>query len=295
MKKEIFKTKIVKFLKLNYFSFEDLKIVKFKIFGKYGILNILIKNSNLNNIKKFNCVKKKLFDIFKNKKVLKETYDFKSYFVFKNKNELKVNKIYFYKKKIENYFVRNNFVIYEGKEIENIENNFTFLRSYKGHPSRSKKDTFYIKNIKNALLRTHMTCLQKKHIKNNNISKMIFSGKVYRKDKGSKHLESFHQIDALILNNKRLDFLFFKNIFEGLLLYIFKKKIYIRYRNSYFPFTLPSYEIDIKKKINDEWIEIGGAGEVHEDISENKNGFAFGFGLERIIMIKNNLKNIGMI
>ncbi|WDI79295.1 hypothetical protein ONB66_00605 [Candidatus Vidania fulgoroideae] len=295
MKKNIFKIKIIKFIKFNDFNFEEYKIIKSKILGRIGILNMLIKFSNLRNIVYLNHIKKTLFKIL-NKKKINNNYEIKNYtnfFIFKKKIEHKINKIFFYKKKIENFFIKKNFKIREGKEIEKIKNNFTFLRSYKNHPSRSKSDTFYIKNEKKMLLRTHMTSLQKKYITKKN--DMIFSGKVYRKDKGSKHLVSFHQIDGMILRKNYINFNYFKNIFENLIKYIFEKKIYIRYRNSYFPFTLPSYEIDIKKKKKDKWIEVGGVGEIHENISRKRNGIAFGFGLERLIMIKNNLKNINEI
>ncbi|MGX7589184.1 tRNA ligase subunit PheS family protein [Candidatus Vidania fulgoroideorum] len=295
MKKKIFKIKLIKFLKLNKFNFEDFKIIKFKILGKNGILNLLIKNSNIFNIKKVNSLKKKIAKILRYIKITKkkQNNNYINYFVFKNKKKI-TNNIYFYIKKIEDFFKNKGFEIHEGKEIESVKNNFTFLRSDKGHPSRSSKDTFYIKNNRKLLLRTHMTCLQKKYIKSNK-KKIIFSGKVYRKDKGSQHLLSFNQIDGLILKEKEIDFRYFRRIFEDLILLLFKKKIHIRYRNSYFPFTLPSYEVDIKKNINDKWIEVGGAGEIHEDISPNYNGIAFGIGVERIIMIKKNLKNISLI
>ncbi|WDI79442.1 hypothetical protein ONB79_00235 [Candidatus Vidania fulgoroideae] len=295
MKKNTFKIEIIKFIKFNNFNFEGYKIIKNKILGRIGILNILIKFSNLKNIVYINILKKKILKILNKKKIHKnENFNkYLNFFIFKKETENNINKVFFYKKKIEKFFIKKNFKVREGKEIEKTKNNFTFLRSFKNHPSRSKNDTFYVKNEKNMLLRTHMTCLQKKYIKKRN--DMIFSGKVYRKDKGSKHLVSFHQIDGMILRKNYIDFNYFRNIFENLIKYFFEQKIFIRYRNSYFPFTLPSYEIDIKKKKKDKWLEIGGVGEIHENISKKKNGIAFGFGIERLIMIKNNLKNINEV
>ncbi|MGX7589030.1 tRNA ligase subunit PheS family protein [Candidatus Vidania fulgoroideorum] len=233
----------------NNLCFEDKKNIKSKFIGKKGIFNILIKFVSFSNKKKLNKLKLIFLNRLKSVKNKINSISLKNFVIFKNYNQpIIYNKIIRFKKDIENFFEKLKFKVFEGMEIQNIERNFEFLRIKKKHPSRSHKDTFYIKNFKNNVLRTHMTCLQKKYIRKNKCTKLIFSGKVYRRDRSPKHLKSFHQIDGLILKNKKIDFFYFRKIFESFLNEIFKKHIYIRYRNSNFPFTSPSYEIDIKKK-----------------------------------------------
>ncbi|MGX7576629.1 tRNA ligase subunit PheS family protein [Candidatus Vidania fulgoroideorum] len=302
MKLNIFKIKVLSFFKSNNFNFDNLeefKFIKYKFLGKIGIINILIRlnNSRRNCLVILNKLKKKLNCKIKYKSKKLKIDVFENLYLSKNN----VNPLYYFIEKIEDFFIKLGFKYILGDEIKNVYNNFSFLRITEDHPSRSFRDTFYLS--KKYVIRTHMTSLYKEHFekkfkyfKNNKPFKTIFSGKVYRRDKGSFHLSKFHQIDGVIFKKKFINFKYFVKIFKELIDNVFEKKCFLRYRNSHFPFTLPSYEIDIKLNRYENWIEVCGAGNMHEDIlnklNSNLKGFAFGIGVERLIMSLFKIKNI---
>ncbi|MDH3004810.1 MAG: phenylalanine--tRNA ligase subunit alpha [Candidatus Shikimatogenerans sp. JK-2022] len=243
-------------------------IIKFKkkYLNKKGIISFFINKLKITKNKKelgkkINLLKKKVLLIIKtNKKKKKKkgginiNYDF-----FYNKNIYTLggrHPINIIKEKIINILYNLNFkLIYDGKEIEDDWHNFEALNFPKYHPSREMQDTYYIK--KKLLLRTHTSATQIRYMEKNKPPIKIFTfGKVYRNETVSKKSSNmFHQVELLYVN-KNVTFLKLKQIIEYLILNIFNKKLKYRYRLSYFPFTKPSFEIDLfyKKK----WIEIGG-------------------------------------
>lgn len=170
--------------------------------------------------------------------------------------------------------------------------NFDALLINKSHPSRDSVDTFKISE--NYLLRSHTTTCQSLFIKNN-IDKhtpiKIFSiGRVFRRDYDKTHLPSFQQVDAFHID-KNISVLTMINFIKYLLSRFFERNIEIRIRNSFFPFTNPSFEIDIF--FDNKWFEVLGCGLMHEKIIRNMNldpaiyqGYALGMGIERLVMIK---------
>ena len=185
----------------------------------------------------------------------------------------------------------------EGDEIESERFNFDMLNIKKSHPARQMHDTFYVEN-KNYVLRTHTSPVQIHAMLNNDPPfSFISSGKVYRKDDDATHLPMFHQIEGIYID-KNVDFSMLKGLIYKIIEDIFPNAKDIRFRPSYFPFTEPSAEVDIKDE-NGKWLEILGCGIVNPVVLSNCNidneqfsGVAFGLGIERIAMLKYGVADI---
>ena len=185
----------------------------------------------------------------------------------------------------------------EGDEIESEQFNFDMLNIKKSHPARQMHDTFYVEN-KNYVLRTHTSPVQIHAMLNNKPPfSFISSGKVYRKDDDATHLPMFHQIEGIYVD-KDVDFSMLKGLIYKIIEDIFPNAKDIRFRPSYFPFTEPSAEVDIKDE-NGKWLEILGCGIVNPIVLSNCNinnkqfsGLAFGLGIERIAMLKYGVEDI---
>ena len=185
----------------------------------------------------------------------------------------------------------------EGPEIESEEFNFDKLNIKKTHPARQMHDTFYVDG-KSNVLRTHTSPVQIHAMLNNKppIS-FISSGKVYRKDDDATHLPMFHQLEGIYVD-KDINFSILKGLIYKIIQNVFPDVKDIRFRPSYFPFTEPSAEVDIKD-VNGKWLEILGCGIVNPKVLENCNissesysGLAFGLGIERIAMLKYGVSDI---
>ncbi|MCV2508491.1 MAG: phenylalanine--tRNA ligase subunit alpha [Candidatus Lightella neohaematopini] len=196
---------------------------------------------------------------------------------------------------INYFFYKLNFINVSGLEIEDSYHNFDALNIPINHPSRNSQDTFWLD--KKTLLRTQTSSIQIRHMKNNKPPIRIISfGKVYRKDYNITHTPMFHQMEGLVVD-RNINLLHLKNIIYEFLNFFFNKRKTIRFRMSYFPFTEPSMEIDIMN--NNNWLEVIGCGMVHPKILKNLNintkifsGFAFGLGIERLVMIRYNINDI---
>ena len=182
-----------------------------------------------------------------------------------------------------------------GVEIENEYYNFEALNIPESHPARDMHDTFYILNTK--LLRTHTSSVQIHAMLNKKAPfKIMTPGKVYRCDSDPTHSPMFHQIEGLYID-KNINFCHLKGTLIAFIDEYFGKKMEIRFRPSYFPFTEPSAEIDIKFK--GKWLEVLGCGMVHHNVLKNVNidskkfsGFAFGLGIERLAMLKYGIADL---
>ncbi len=211
------------------------------------------------------------------------------------------------KKELQDIFQSMGFSIANGPEIEDDWHNFEALNTPQNHPARQMQDTFYMPNDadgKHYVLRTQTSSVQIRGMENGKPPfKFICMGKVYRRDYDATHLPMFHQIEGLYIdvginmsNLKATLADFCKRFFEI-------DTVPLRFRPSYFPFTTPSIEADIKcTKENgkiikfgegNDWCEILGAGMVHPNVIKNVNldpshyqGFAFGMGIERLAMLK---------
>ena len=185
----------------------------------------------------------------------------------------------------------------DGPEIESEKFNFDMLNIKENHPARQMHDTFYV-NSKKFVLRTHTSPVQIRSMLNNKPPIAIVSaGKVYRKDDDSTHLPMFHQIEGMYVG-ENVNFANLKDLIFKIIHHLFDKNIEIRFRPSYFPFTEPSAEVDIRSK-DGKWLEILGCGIVNPVVLENCNinsnkysGLAFGLGVERIAMLKYQISDI---
>ena len=189
------------------------------------------------------------------------------------------------------------FEIINGPEIESEEYNFDMLNIKKSHPARQMHDTFYVEN-KSQVLRTHTSPVQiRGMLQNKPPIAFISGGKVFRKDDDATHLPMFHQIEGMLVNDE-VNFSQLKDLIYKIIFSLFGEQTEIRFRPSYFPFTEPSAEVDIRSK-NGKWLEILGCGVINPIVLENCNidpskfsGLAFGLGVERIAMLKHGVNDI---
>jgi len=211
-------------------------------------------------------------------------------------------------REISAIFRSMGFEIVEGPDIETEYYNFDALNIPKEHPARDAWDTFWLKTKPNKLLlRTHTSPMQVRYMeKNNPPFRIIVPGKVFRYEStDASHSHTFYQIEGLVIN-KEVSVANFKSVIYDLLKQLFSDDIKIRLRPGYFPFTEPSFEVDLKGgrayqqtgKLSN-WLEIMGAGMVHPNVlkavgynPKNWQGFAFGIGLDRIAMIKHEIDDI---
>ena len=185
----------------------------------------------------------------------------------------------------------------EGPEIETEENNFDMLNIKQNHPARQMHDTFYVEN-RSFVLRTHTSPVQiRSMLKLSPPIAIVSAGKVYRKDDDSTHLPMFHQVEAICVD-EGINFANLKFLIYEICSILFGADVEIRFRPSYFPFTEPSAEVDIKSE-SGKWLEILGCGIVNPIVLDNCNinsrkfsGLALGMGVERIAMLLNNVNDI---
>ncbi len=212
--------------------------------------------------------------------------------------------------KIISIFRSLGFSVAEGPEIEDDWHNFTALNLPEHHPARDMQDTFYLNEMPAWLLRTHTSNVQIREMEKGELPlRIICPGRVYRNETISARAHCFfHQVEGLYIA-EQVSFADLKQTLYFFVKAMFGEEIGIRFRPSYFPFTEPSAEMDITclichgkgcnvcKKIG--WVEILGCGMVHPNVLENCNidpkkytGFAFGMGIERITMLKYQIKDL---
>lgn len=204
-------------------------------------------------------------------------------------------------KEVFDIFSYLGFTLELGPEIETDFYCFEALNIPKDHPARGMHDTFYIDE--NLLLRTHTSPIQiRTMLEKGAPVKILAPGRVYRSDYDSTHTPMFHQVEGLVVD-KDISLADLKSTMTYFIREMFGKKLKVRFRPSYFPFTEPSSEVDMEcfkckgkgcglcKQTG--WIEILGCGMVHPKVLENSNidpneytGFAFGMGIDRIAMLK---------
>ena len=199
------------------------------------------------------------------------------------------------------------FDIVDGPEIEYVKYNFDALNIPKTHPSREVSDTFYIQD--DVVLRTQTSGMQIRYMLDRKPPfRMVSIGKVYRPDYDVSHTPMFHQMEGLMIGED-VSFANFKAILENVVKKIFGKERNVRFRPHFFPFTEPSAEMDVECGVckgkgcrvckGTGWLEILGSGMVNPKVLEGVGidpkkyqGFAFGFGLERITMLKYGIDDL---
>ena len=211
-------------------------------------------------------------------------------------------------KQIEDVFISMGFVVEDGVEVETEYNNFTAVNVPENHPARDMQDTFWLNN--GQLLKTHTSAAQNKILRKYNPPiRAIFPGRCFRNEAlDAGHENTFFQLEGIIVD---------KDVSVGNLIYfmkemlskIFKKEVEIRLRPGFFPFTEPSFEMDIKCPFcdgkgcstckNGGWIELCPCGMIHPNVLKNAgldpnefSGCAFGLGLDRMVMMRAGINDI---
>ena len=192
--------------------------------------------------------------------------------------------------RIEALFHSIGFEVADGPEIETDLYNFTALNIPENHPARAMHDTFYVDD--QHVLRTHTSPVQVHYMQNHQPPlKIIAPGRAYRVDSDATHSPMFHQVEGLWVD-EHVSFANLKGVLQDFLQRFFERDdLQVRFRPSFFPFTEPSAEMDMRW--NGGWLEIGGCGMVHPCVlkhvnvdSEKYRGFAFGMGIERLTMLR---------
>lgn len=212
---------------------------------------------------------------------------------------------------VEDVLMSMGYDVVDGPEIEKDEYNFEMLNLPKGHPARDAQDTFYIEG-EELLLRSQTSPVQIRTMLKGEGKvpiRMICPGKTYRRDDDdATHSHQFTQIEGLLVD-KKVSLSDLKGTFDVIAKALFGDECLTRFRPSYYPFTEPSVEMDIichhckgegcNICKNTGWITIGGAGMVHPNVLKNCGydpkkwqGFAFGFGAERLAMVKYDIDDL---
>jgi phenylalanyl-tRNA synthetase alpha chain len=198
--------------------------------------------------------------------------------------------------RIERIFTNAGFGIRSGPEIEDEFHNFTALNIPENHPARAMHDTFYFPGGK--LLRTHTSPVQIRAMVTEGVPlRIIAPGRVYRCDSDQTHTPMFHQVEGLVID-ENISFANLKAVLHQFVEAFFERKVKLRFRPSYFPFTEPSAEVDIGWG-EGKWLEILGCGMVHPNVlesagidAEKYTGYAFGMGIERLAMLRYNVTDL---
>ena len=212
---------------------------------------------------------------------------------------------------MEEIFISMGFTIEEGPEVELDYYNFEALNIPKNHPARSEQDTLYIND--NIVLRTQTSPVQVRTMQNQKPPiKMISPGKVYRSDSvDATHSPIFYQMEGLVID-KGVTFADLKGTLELFAKKMFGNKVQTKFRPHHFPFTEPSAEMDAtcfvcggtgcKVCKGSGWIELLGCGMVHPNVLRNcgidpevYSGFAFGFGVDRMVMLNYGIDDIRLL
>ena len=204
---------------------------------------------------------------------------------------------------IEDLFVSMGYDVVDGPELETDEYCFERLNLPKGHPARDMQDSFYI--TPEYVLRAQTSAVQARMMMANtekNPIRIIVPGKTYRREDDATHSHQFNQVEGLVVD-ENITLAHLKGTLEVFMRKLLGEKTNLRFRPSFFPFTEPSYEVDVScfkcggKGCNlckqTGWIELLGAGMVHPNVlkmngydPEKYTGFAFGTGLDRLAMFK---------
>jgi len=221
-------------------------------------------------------------------------------------------------KRIEEIFRSMGFEIADGPEVETEWSNFDALNIPDSHPARDMQDTFWVSKeskdpLKNSVLRTQTSNVQIRKMKENGAPvRLIAPGRVFRnEDVDASHDAVFYQVEGLVVD-KGISLAHLKGTIETMLSALFERETTVRFRPGYFPFVEPGLEVDFSCAIcggkgcktckNSGWIEFMGAGMVHPNVLKNcdidpekYSGFAFGFGLTRLVMMKYEIDDIRLL
>ena len=323
MKEEITKIRdVAKTLIEDAKDRKTLNDIRVKILGKKGELTTILRGmANLSPEERpvignmVNSVKQKLEEFIKQKenefeeKELQEKLEKEKIDVTLPSTKVKrgskhpINRTI---EEIQDLFVSMGYDVIDGPELETDEFCFERLNLPKGHPARDMQDSFYITD--EYLLRTQTSSVQARTMlanKEKSPIRMICTGKTYRREDDATHSHQFNQVEGLVIDKKEnnVSLADLKGTLEVFVRKLIGENLNLRFRPSYFPFTEPSYEVDVTcfkcsgKGCNlckqTGWIEVLGAGIVHPNVLKMNGydpdlygGFAFGTGIDRLAMFR---------
>jgi len=209
---------------------------------------------------------------------------------------------------VEEVFGRMGFDVAQGPEVETEDYNFNLLNIPSTHPARDLQDTFWIKSKnpeERLLLRTQTSPMQVRYMQSHKPPlRVIAPGKTYRKDSDATHSPMFHQFEGLMIG-KDVTLANMKAVMITAIRELTFSDAEFRFRTGFFPFVEPGLEVDMRWRGDEEksregkWLEVVGCGMVHPNVLKNCGidptkwqGFAFGFGVERMIMIKHQIPDL---
>ena len=309
----------------NINNSNDLVITKSKYLGKTGIVVELTKNmkdltkEERINVGKFATkVREEVNNLIEdatnklNQKLLNERLEKETIDITLPSKQVKRGSIHPFNKivmEIEDLFSSMGYDVLDGPELESDLYCFQKLNIPLGHPVRDTQDSFYVSS--EYLLRTQTSSVQARTMEANTEKtpiRMICPGKTYRRDDDATHSHQFGQFEGLVID-KNITLSDLKGTLEMMAKHMLGEKTNVRFRPSYFPFTEPSFEVDVScfncggKGCNlckqTGWIELLGAGMVHPNVlreggydPEVYSGFAFGSGIDRLAMMKYGIPDI---
>jgi phenylalanyl-tRNA synthetase alpha chain len=193
-------------------------------------------------------------------------------------------------------FASMGFSVYEGPEVETEWYNFDALNVPSDHPARDVQDTFWLKD--GRLLRTHTSNGQVRYAENHQPPiRVVIPGRCYRNEAtDAKHEATFFQLEGLYIDEKvKVGHLFWT--LENFLKKMYGDTIEVRFRPHHYPFVEPGMDVDIK--FQGKWLEVLGSGMVHPKVltsmkidAEKYSGYAFGMGIDRLVMLKHGISDI---
>lgn len=309
-------------------SLQELENIRVKYLGKKGELTSLLKmmgtlsaderpkfGAIVNDVKKeLNLKIEELEEIFKQKEINEKLESERIDVTLPSTKIIRgskhpINRVI---EEIEDLFVSMGYDVVSGPELETDEYCFERLNLPKGHPAREMQDSFYITS--EHLLRTQTSAVQARVMMANEEKtpiRVIVPGKTYRREDDATHSHQFNQVEGLVID-KNISFADLKGTLETFMKHMLGDDTKLRFRPSYFPFTEPSYEVDVScfkcggKGCNlckqTGWIELLGAGIVHPNVlkmngydTEVYSGFAFGTGLDRLAMFRYGITDIRLL
>jgi phenylalanyl-tRNA synthetase alpha chain len=305
-------------------NIEELESFRIKYFGRKGKVSEVL--SQLKNLageerislgKSANELKKEIEAIIeKKKKELTQSFEAMKEWIDVSAPGHKLAKGHLHPRtlvlrRVEEIFQSLGFSVVEGPELETDYYNFEALNVPKDHPARDMQATLYVSE--ETLLRTQTSPMQVRYMeKNNPPLRIIVPGKVFRRDAtDATHDSQFFQVEGLMVD-KEISVANFKAVMGEFFKRFYGKEVKIRLRPSYFPFTEPSFEVDMSCAVcggkscrvcgQSGWLEMAGAGMVHQNVFKfagyvpgEWQGFAFGIGLDRMAMMKYKISDIRLL
>jgi len=201
------------------------------------------------------------------------------------------------------------FTIYDGPEVDSDFYNFAALNFPEHHPARDMQDTFFVRGYPKTVLRTHTSNIQiHAMLKEKPPLRLVSMGRTYRCDSDATHTPMFHQVEGFVVDHN-ISMADLAGVLDAFISGVFGSSVKTRLRPSYFPFVEPGAEFDMQCVAcqgkgchvckNSGWLEIGGCGMIHPNVfeavdydSEKYTGFAFGFGIDRMAMLRYNIKDL---